>query len=77
MLRNTLLYLSNQPRVFKFVRTNRLAKRFASRFVAGETLETAVAAVRELNGRGITRRSTCSARVFTTKPRHAPPALST
>jgi proline dehydrogenase len=54
MLRNALLYLSNQPRVFKFVRSNRMAKGFASRFVAGETLDTAVAAVRELNRRGIT-----------------------
>lgn len=54
MFRNALLYLSNQPRVFKFVRTNRLAKGFASRFVAGETVETAVAAVRELNTNGIT-----------------------
>ena len=44
MLRNTLLYLSNQPRVFKFVRNNRLAKHFASRFVAGETVEEALAA---------------------------------
>ncbi len=54
MIRNALLYLSNQPRVFKFVKTNRLAKGFASRFVAGETLESAVPAVRELNKRGIT-----------------------
>ena len=54
MLRNTLLYLSNQPRVFGFVRTNSIARRFASRFVAGETLDTAVAAVRALNSRGIT-----------------------
>lgn len=54
MLRNTLLYLSNQPRVFKFVRNNRLAKHFASRFVAGETVEDALAAARELNAKGIT-----------------------
>lgn len=54
MLRNALLYLSNQPRVFRFVRTNRVAKGFASRFVAGETLDTAVVAVRALNSRGIT-----------------------
>jgi len=54
MLRNTLLYLSNQPRVFKFVRNNRLAKSFASRFVAGETVQEALAAVRELNAKGIT-----------------------
>lgn len=54
MIRNALLYLSNQPRVFKFVKTNRIAKGFASRFVAGETLDTAVPAVRDLNRRGIT-----------------------
>ena len=54
MLRNTLLYLSNQPRVFKFVRNNGLAKHFASRFVAGETVDEALAATRELNARGIT-----------------------
>jgi proline dehydrogenase len=54
MLRSTLLYLSNQPRVFRFVRNNKLAKKFASRFVAGETLDTALSAVRALNGKGIT-----------------------
>ncbi len=54
MLRNTLLYLSNQPRIFKFVRNNRLAKQFARRFVAGETAAEALAAVRELNAKGIT-----------------------
>ncbi|CAN5419077.1 proline dehydrogenase [soil metagenome] len=54
MLRNTLLYLSNQPRVFRFVRNNRLAKHFASRFVAGETVDEALAATRELNAKGIT-----------------------
>jgi proline dehydrogenase len=54
MLRSTMLYLSNQPRIFRFVRNNKLAKRFASRFVAGETLDTAVAAVKALNAKGIT-----------------------
>ena len=53
MLRPALLYLSNQPRIFGFVRRNRLAQKFASRFVAGETLETALAAVRALNAQGI------------------------
>jgi proline dehydrogenase len=53
MLRSALLYLSNQPRVFEFVRNNGLAKRFASRFVAGETLDEALDAVRALNARGI------------------------
>jgi proline dehydrogenase len=54
MLRSALLYLSGQPRIFKFVRHNRLAKSFANRFVAGESLETALAAVARLNAKGIT-----------------------
>ena len=54
MLRNALLYLSSQPQVFNFVRHNRMAKGFSSRFVAGETLDTALAAVKQLNSRGIT-----------------------
>jgi proline dehydrogenase len=54
MLRDTLLYLSNQPRVFKFVRNSRLAKHFAQRFVPGETLPEALAVVRALNAKGIT-----------------------
>ena len=53
MLRSTLLYLSNQPRIFRFVRNNRVAKFFARRFVAGETLGDALAAVRALNAKGI------------------------
>ncbi len=54
MLRKTLLYLSNQQKVFQFVRRNRFAKRMASRFVAGETVQEAMGAVRALNARGIT-----------------------
>lgn len=54
MLRSALLYLSSQQQIFRFVRHNRLAKSFANRFVAGETLDTALAAVTRLNGRGIT-----------------------
>jgi proline dehydrogenase len=53
MLRSTLLYLSSRPRIFRFVRNNRLAKKFASRFVAGERLDDALAAVRALNAKGI------------------------
>jgi proline dehydrogenase len=53
MLRSALLYLSDQPRIFKFVRNNRLAQSFANRFVAGETLDTALAAVARLNARNI------------------------
>jgi proline dehydrogenase len=54
MLRSALLYLSNQRQIFKFVRNNGLAKSFANRFVAGESLDTALAAVEKLNARGIT-----------------------
>lgn len=54
MLRSALLYLSNQQQVFRFVRKNRLAKSFANRFVAGETLAAALDAVEKLNARGIT-----------------------
>jgi proline dehydrogenase len=53
MLRASLLWLSEQPQVFRFVRRNGLARRFASRFVAGETVESAVAALRDLNAAGL------------------------
>ena len=53
MLRSALLYLSGQQQIFRFVRNNRLAKSFADRFVAGETVHTALAAVARLNARGI------------------------
>jgi proline dehydrogenase len=53
MLRASLLWLSAQPRVFRFVRRNGLARRLASRFVAGETVDSAVAALRELNAAGL------------------------
>ena len=53
-MRQALLWLSHQQSIFRFVRSNPLAKHFASRFVAGETLDSAVAAVKELNGRRIT-----------------------
>ena len=54
MLRSALLYLSDQPQIFRFVRNNKVVKSFANRFVAGETLETALGAVARLNARGIT-----------------------
>ena len=53
MLRASLLWLSQQPRVFRFVRANGMARRLASRFVAGETVDSAVNALRELNAAGI------------------------
>jgi proline dehydrogenase len=54
MLRSALLYLSGQQQIFRFVRNNKLAKSMAGRFVAGETLDSALAAVARLNTRGIT-----------------------
>jgi proline dehydrogenase len=54
MLRQAFLYLSNQQKIFRFVRDNRFAKRLAQRFVAGETLEEAIRAVEPLNKKGIT-----------------------
>ncbi|MDZ4863564.1 MAG: proline dehydrogenase family protein [Gemmatimonadota bacterium] len=54
MMRTSLLWLSEQPRIFRFVRSNPLARKFAARFVAGETITTAVEAVRDLNRRKIT-----------------------
>jgi proline dehydrogenase len=52
-MRQSLLWLSEQQRIFDFVRRNGLARKFASRFVAGETIDSAVVAARELAGRGI------------------------
>jgi len=54
MFRKSLLYLSHQKQIFNFVRHNGLAKKFASRFVAGETIATACDAVADLNKKGIT-----------------------
>lgn len=54
MLRSTLIYLSKQKRIFDFIRTNWLAKKMVSRFVAGDTLADVVTVVREMNARGIT-----------------------
>lgn len=54
MLRRSLLWLSERQGVSRFVRRNRLARRFAERFVAGETVEQAVAAAEGLATRGIT-----------------------
>jgi proline dehydrogenase len=53
VLRAGLLWLSEQPRVFRFVRANGIARRLASRFVAGETVDSAVNALRDLNAAGI------------------------
>ena len=54
MMRQSLLWLSQQQSIFNFVRSNGLARKFASRFVAGEAIEQGVAAAVELHRKGIT-----------------------
>jgi proline dehydrogenase len=54
IMRQGLLWLSERQGVFNFVRRNGIARRFASRFVAGESIEQGVAAAHELSQRGIT-----------------------
>jgi len=53
-MRQGLLWLSERQGVFNFVRRNGLARRFAARFVAGESIDQGVEAARELSRRGIT-----------------------
>ncbi len=54
MLRSAFLWLSNRDSVFKFTKRNKLANKIASRFVAGETVASAIEVTRSLNARGIT-----------------------
>jgi proline dehydrogenase len=53
-MRQGLLWLSERRGIFNFVRRNGMARKFASRFVAGETIETGVQAAKELARRDIT-----------------------
>ena len=54
MLREALFRLSQEPHLHDFATHNPLAWQFASRFVAGVTLDHALAVVRSLNGQGMT-----------------------
>jgi proline dehydrogenase len=54
MLRTSLLYLARQKRVFSFIRNVGFARKMALRFVAGETIGSALEAVVALNAKGIT-----------------------
>ena len=54
MLRSTFLWLSERRGLFEFVKRNGLARQFSARFVAGETLDEAITATRDLNARSIT-----------------------
>ncbi len=53
MLGSTLLWLSERQGVFEFIKRNGFSKKLAARFVAGETLDGAIAAARSLNANGI------------------------
>jgi proline dehydrogenase len=52
--RNALIYLSRQEGLKEFAANFKLFKKLTTRFVAGETIEEAVAAIRELNNDGCT-----------------------
>lgn len=54
MLRGSLLWLSERNGVFDFVKGNSVARKMASRFVAGETPDTAIEAVTEINSTNLT-----------------------
>jgi len=53
MLRSTLLKLSENKGFAKWVTSNGTTRRMARRFVAGETLDEAIAAARECNNAGM------------------------
>jgi proline dehydrogenase len=52
--RNTLLYLSRQENLKDFATRFPLFKKMTTRFVAGENIEEAIAAIRQLNALGCT-----------------------
>jgi proline dehydrogenase len=52
MLRSLLLYFSERENLKRFLSKSSLGRRMASRFIAGENLEDAVRAVRQLNSEG-------------------------
>ena len=54
MVRAFFLFLSRQKHLRRWMETSPLAQRLSQRFVAGETLEQALAVARELNREGIT-----------------------
>src|SRR2546430_11429641 len=54
MLGSGRVWLRDQPSISRFVRGNGRARRFASRFVAGETEASGVAAIKNRNAAGIT-----------------------
>jgi proline dehydrogenase len=53
MLRSTLLYLSRQPGLRRWMETSPVAEPLTHRFVAGQTLDEAVAVCHKVNAEGI------------------------
>jgi proline dehydrogenase len=53
MLRSGFLWLSEHQGIFDFVKRNGVARKMASRFVAGEDVDSALDVARALNARGI------------------------
>jgi proline dehydrogenase len=54
MLRRAIIAVSDRPFVSRFVRTSTIARRVVNRFVAGESLDTAIAAALSLMNEGLT-----------------------
>lgn len=54
IIRRAVLGVADDPRVSTFFRSSDLAKSLVGRFVAGETIDTALAATLDLAGKGIT-----------------------
>src|SRR5579871_6093179 len=54
MVRALLLFLSRQKQLRRWMETSPTARRLATRFVAGETLDQALSVARDLNREGIT-----------------------
>jgi len=54
LTRSALIYLSQQEGLKEFAAKFRLFRKLTTRFVAGETIEEAVAAIREINAEGCT-----------------------
>ena len=52
LTRNALLYLSNKEGLKDFATRFKPFKKITTRFIAGENIDEAVAAIRDLNARG-------------------------
>src|SRR5439155_1752328 len=54
LTRSALIYLSRQERLKEFATHFKLFKKLTTRFIAGENINEAIAAIRDLNARGCT-----------------------